>query len=161
MGPDSTTPTPSRSEEDETLKTLNYADAGDCMVDFWGEPGAERLEHAAIDELVEAILDGSLETAGTLVVHGWRRRDVPDTMRACLAARTLEGLLERLDICEGLGDPEDATKPTAGMKAAARAFVDAVAAEYDVWACVPVVVVEVDVAEWIAANAPHWLDEGR
>ena len=142
-------------------KAMKYSDAANNMAEFWDDEGTEQLVHTTIDDAVEAILDASGETAGTLVVHGWRRRDVPDTMRACLAARTLEGLLERLDICEGLGDPEDATKPTAGMKAAARAFVDAVAAEYDVWACVPVVVVEVDVAEWIAANAPHWLDEGR
>ena len=143
------------------MKTLNYADAGDCMVDFWGEPGAERLEHAAIDELVEAILDGSLETAGTLVVHGWRRREVDEAMRERLAGRALESLLYEMDCNEELGDPDGEyhTARTDGMKAAARDFVDAVAAGYDVWACEAVLAVEVDIAEWVKANAPHWLNE--
>lgn len=143
------------------MKTLNYADAGDCMVDFWGEPGAERLEHAAIDELVEAILDGSLETAGTLVVHGWRRREVDEAMRERLAGRALESLLYEMDCNEELGDPDGEyhTARTDGMKAAARDFVDAVAAGYDVWACEAVLAVEVDIAEWVKENAPHWLDE--
>lgn len=143
------------------MKTLNYADAGDCMVDFWGEPGAERLEHAAIDELVEAILDGSLETAGTLVVHGWRRREVDEAMRERLAGRALESLLYEMDCNEELGDPDGEyhTARTDSMKAAARDFVDAVAAGYDVWACEAVLAVEVDIAEWVKANAPHWLNE--
>ena len=143
------------------MKPLNYADAGDCMVDFWGEPGAERLEHAAIDELVEAILDGSLETAGTLVVHGWRRREVDEAMRERLAGRALESLLYEMDCNEELGDPDGEyhTARTDGMKAAARDFVDAVAAGYDVWACEAVLAVEVDIAEWVKENAPHWLDE--
>lgn len=143
------------------MKTMNYADAGDYMVDFWGEPGAERLVHTAIDDAVESILDASGETTGTLVVHGYRRREVDEAMGVRLAGRALESLLYEMDCNEELGDPEGEchTARTDGMKAAARAFVDAVAAEYDVWACEAVVAVEVDIAEWVKTNAPHWLDE--
>ena len=141
------------------MKTLNYTDAANDLADFWGEPGDDQLHHTTIDDAVEAILDDSGEAAGTLVVHGYRRREVDETMRARLADRAIEALLERLDLYEDLGDPEDGTKHTAGMKAAARTFVDAVAAEYDVWACEAVLAVEVDIAEWVKENAPHWLDE--
>ena len=142
-------------------KAMKYSDAANNMAEFWDDEGTEQLVHTTIDDAVEAILDASGETAGTLVVHGWRRREVDEAMRERLAGRALESLLYEMDCNEELGDPDGEyhTARTDGMKAAARDFVDAVAAGYDVWACEAVLAVEVDIAEWVKENAPHWLDE--
>ena len=130
------------------------ADYYDC------DDGAETLEHTDIDEAIEARLDriDPLDTDQMdtpLTVYAFRtmefgRRDIEP-----LPEFVLEHLLGTLD--EDYGNPEDATKPTARMELAARAFIDAVLDEYEIWRCVKVGETIVNVREWIEKNRPDWL----
>lgn len=95
---------------------------------WYGVEGQEQL-----DQTIEDVLDNY--DAGTPVeILVFRKMKVTGVDR--LALHVIEQLLEDLD--EDYGDPGDnSTEPTEGMKAAAKAFVEAVVKEYKVWTCVP------------------------
>ena len=117
---------------------------------YFGGPDDEQLYHESIDEYIEATLDdmypGQPEPA-TLVVVGY----VPMKASTWPEDWVLEPLLENLD--ENYGNPDgDPTEPTEGMKKAARAFIDAVLAEYRVWACEEVTRETINIAEWRGAH---------
>lgn len=95
---------------------------------WYGVEGQEQL-----DQTIEDVLDNYDE--GTPVeILVFRKMKITGVDR--MALHVLEGLLEDLD--DDYRDPGgDSTKPTEGMKAAAKAFVEAVVKEYNVWACQP------------------------
>lgn len=104
----------------------------------------ERLEHSTLDAAIEAVLELEPDKAFAFITaHKRNEVDVDEE-----AERVLVDLLERLD--ELFADPEaeDMTQPTEGMERAAKAFVAAVAAEYEVWMCDEVGSATVDVARW-------------
>lgn len=127
---------------------------------YWAVGDEERLTATTLNDAVEQYLDAiapdPLPLDDTITVVGYVRMTVtadPD--------RYLATLLEDLD--EEYGDPEgsDETKITDGMRGAAALFVASVIKEYDNWACEPLdgSEVEVQVREWVTANAPEWLEE--
>lgn len=102
---------------------------------FYGLEDQEILDHE-IDEVLERHFDHlpveqMPETVRVLV---WRHCPIDVEGQA---EAMLESLLERLD--EDHADPGgySTTKPTPGMRAAARAMVRQVALEYDAWSCEP------------------------
>lgn len=124
---------------------------------FWGAEGAEELQHESADDYIEWVISGTGELHGTMTVAAWRRMPLGDITRDMWASWALERLVN--DIDEEHGDPNWSTRETDGMRAAARAFVDAVLAEYKVWACEIVALVEVDVHRWVQTHHPDWLEE--
>lgn len=119
----------------------------------WGAPDEERLTHDDMDEAIEAILDawdGPL--TGTVTVCGFAR--MPFRLDF---DRILDDILERLD--EELSNPDgEPTEPTPKMRAAAEALVDAIKADYVVWACEEVERHEIDVQAWVREHRPDWID---
>src|ERR1700690_4114385 len=87
----------------------------------------------------------------TIKVVGYARRIVePDFLHP------LEDLIEWLDEEYGGEDPSDITE---AMKEAEKAFVAVILKEYVPWQMEPVVKEEINVTEWVKANAPEWLEE--
>ena len=111
---------------------------------LYGFDGDEQLEHNDPDEVVREHLDDLwdsdrcwAECVSTVkwplrVLEFRRMKPTPGT----LAESALDDVLMALDeeYADHDGNP---TEPTEGMKAAAKAFVDAVLAEYVVWAHEP------------------------
>jgi len=125
---------------------------------FWGFADDERLTHTDPDEVMEYWLDDAWPTPpedlpAELEVIGFAHIE-PDPENC--TGTPLERLLDYLD--ETYGDPDamDYTRPTEKMRAAELAFVRSVLDEYEVWQCEPVDRVTVNVAEWIAKNAPDY-----
>ena len=123
---------------------------------FWDCGDPEILNFDEMDVAIEDHL--SVTRAGeplpaTIEVCGYAR------MKATVSTldhRALEDLLDTLDEEYGGDDP---TEPTGRMRAAAKRFVKAVLSEYVVWNCEVIERRTVNVAEWVHANAPHWLTE--
>ena len=112
----------------------------------YGLDGDEQLQSDP-DEVVQALMESTMSDEPfddwakrrewPIKVGVFRRMDVK-WLAPSLADRVIEDLLEVVD--EEHSDPDgNPTEPTEGMKAAARAFVDAVLAEYVSWACEPTV----------------------
>lgn len=137
---------------------------------FWDCLDSERLSHTdpydAIEDYFATTYDADLtveefkaelETL-TLEVKGYARGALTPRLRERLAEEALETLLETLEY--NYGDPEgNPSAPTKSMRAAALKFVDAVFAEFDVWACSPVVTEQVNALAWVQEHHPEWLIE--
>lgn len=137
---------------------------------FWTcDDACERLTHEDQADAVEEALDNLAEPGQTaeqflaslpeeLEVYGYARSLGPsEKQRDWLADGALEILLEGLD--QDYGDPDDATEETEAMKQAAREFVDAVLAEYSIWACEQICIETVKPREWVKEHRPDWLKD--
>lgn len=123
----------------------------------WGGEGEARLAHETMDEAIEAILDDRYpdQLIGKVTVCGFARMPVRLDFDMIL-----EDILERLD--EELSDPDsEPSKSTPKMRAAAEALVDAIKADYELWACEEVERREIDVQAWVREHRPDWLAEAR
>jgi hypothetical protein len=117
--------------------------------DYYECQQRERLEHETMADAIEAALEDLETDPETLFMTACKRQQI-DIEGA--AQQTVEDLIERLD--EMFADPDaDMTQPTEGMERAAKTFVAAVAAEYEVWMCDEVGSATVDVAKWRASRA--------
>lgn len=131
--------------------SFEEADLYDC----WEE--SDELRWSDPDEAVESKLDemDREQWPEEVTVYAWKRMEVERLPR--LIDFALQAILDDLD--EDYGDPEEATEPTEAMLAAARAFVDAVIAEYTVWRCEPCGQQTVAVLPWVHEHRPDWLGE--
>lgn len=129
---------------------------GDC--ELFGRPDDECLHHTDKNEAIEEILDGwhPAPLEGTLEIAGFIHEEISIGHHADSA---LENLLEWLD--EEYGNPDDYTRPSEKMKAAAQTFVKAVAEDYHVWACREVWSETIDVRAWVAKHRPDWLEQEK
>jgi hypothetical protein len=126
---------------------------------------SERLTCTTPDEAIEEFIDqlwGDQPLPASITVYGWRRTALEPA--SWINARAIEMVLENLD--EDFGDPDgDATDVTEPMKAAAKVFVDAVAAEYQLTSWPHEVdkdfLLEVNTREWIEEQAPEWRSSVR
>ena len=141
--------------------------AEEDAVAFWDcDDGAEILEHRDQGEAIAAFLDQLgepgitpagflkvLEALGELEVFGYRLIQVTAPPRpGCL-----EDLLERLD--EEYGDPGgNGTEASPAMKAAEAAFVAAVIADFEPWACERFTSTKIDPVAWVRENCPEWIE---
>jgi hypothetical protein len=134
--------------------------------DFYDCRESEELSHTDPDDAIQDYLDDLLEPGltreqararlpGTLTVTALRRRTVSESNKQYFADTALDDTLERLDDEYG---GEAITHATPRMKAAARAFSDAIAAEYTPWQCERVAEREIDVQQWLAEN-PDFLED--
>jgi hypothetical protein len=75
------------------------------------------------------------ELGETITVYHWAGMQIEGPEKNSRAALALDQLVDQIE--EEYGDPEGYNQPdvTDAMKAAARAFVDAVLADYEMWAC--------------------------
>ena len=127
-------------------------------IEYWDcDEGAEVLDHTERDEAIEYCLHAMHPDPWpeTLEVHGFARCPEPDAER--YTGSVLEGLLVLLD--ENHGPPDYYSAATDAMKAAERAFVEAVLKEYEVWRCYKARTETVNVAEWVREHCPGWLDD--
>lgn len=125
----------------------NQSDKPACEAQFWScRDDDEILTHTEIEEAVGAFLDDVYpDRPATVTVYGYAVRVVD---REHYAERALDNLLE--DLHEEYGDPNryPSDSITESMRAAARAFLEAVLAEYRVWTCEKVCEEVVDLAEY-------------
>lgn len=129
---------------------------------YWSvDPEAEELEHESPDDAISEWLDwregDRIDPDLTITVCGFKRMKItPQTSYGALC----EQLLENLD-CD-YGRPDDWTEPSEAMIAAEQAFVEAVIADYTVWACEPSgEEITVNALEWTKKNRPEWLEGER
>ena len=118
---------------------------------------AERLYHKDQEDAIRGLLE-DIHTEcwpGKLTVYGYSRLKL-DPARS--TDSILEALLEWWDE-EYLTNDDGNTEITDTMRTAAKAFVEAVAAEYPVQACRLTTSVTVDVRDWVRQHAPSWLGE--
>ena len=118
---------------------------------------AERLYHKDQEDAIRGLLE-DIHTdcwPETLTVYGYSRLKL-DPARS--TDSILEALLEWWDE-EYLTNDDGNTEITDTMRTAAKAFVEAVAAEYPVQACRLTTSVTVDVRDWVREHAPSWLEE--
>lgn len=126
---------------------------------FWGDDGCEVLTHSDPDEAIEAYIDGfhpdPIATIGEITMYEYAPMKV--SVSDCLSP--LELVLENLD--EEYGDPDgDGYEVTDAMKAAEKAFLEIVAAEYRPWSCEQTgKSVTVNALEWVQEHRPDWLKE--
>lgn len=120
-------------------------------VKFWGEADDERLTHRTEDEAIEEILDALEPFPETITIVGFAPM-VPDWK----FVTPLADIMEQLDD-DGYGG-EDGSDTTPAMKEAEAAFLAVLKAEYVAWSCEEITRKEVNVAEWIKAHRPDWLE---
>lgn len=128
-------------------------------IEMWGGEDDEILTALDIEDAIESILDCPPDSdfPGVVEVWGYKRRSVED-LSILDPDQLLEDILERLH--EEYGSPlGDIPEPTEKMKKAATELSKAVAEDYQVWACDPVLIVEVDSMKWIKEHRPDWLEE--
>lgn len=120
----------------------------------------EELHHTTVDAAVEDWLDGltdyPLPEALTVFRYVTKRVDEGDVKNASYLA--LEHLLSYLE--EDYGNPEEGMSPTAEMESIMLEATRKVVERLDVWSCEeekpPV---RVQVAPWIRAHCPTWLED--
>ena len=118
---------------------------------------AERLYHKDQEDAIRGLLE-DIHTEcwpETLTVYGYSRFKL-DPARSIDSI--LEALLEWWDE-ELLAIDDENTEITDTMRAAAKVFVEAVAAEYQVKACEVTASVTINVRDWVRQHAPSWLEE--
>jgi hypothetical protein len=121
----------------------------------WACNDPEQVTCESAEEAIEEALEGA-EFTGTLTLKGYVAMPVHYEPIYGPLAHTLE----RLD--EDFGDPDgDGTTPTAAMLEAEKAFIAAVLAEYENHWLEDVYTEQVDVAAWVLANRPEWLEEEK
>ena len=131
--------------------------AGESILDveavpLWGCEDCERLTIEDIDEAIEFELEDCDPLPNTVEIWGYQPRTA-----TLDAKRLVYGVLEDLDA--EYGGPDTRSDPTPAILEAAEAFAAAVLADYEVWSCEPVCVVEVrDVRGWVAKHRPDWLE---
>ena len=114
---------------------------------WWGAEDDERLESTCPSDGIERLIDAADEPPAELVIQG----AAPMSVRLT-GAQLVERVLDELD--QEHGDPDgDATEPTEAMRKAADDLAAIVEREYVSWMCDTVVLVRVDVAAWMRANA--------
>jgi hypothetical protein len=129
---------------------------------YWGQGDGEELTHENPNDAIEDFLDDMhptpFEKIDDFEVCEYRPMK-PGMPAAHWSPLTL--LLERWD--EDYGNPDgDPPTITEAMRAAERAFVAAVAAEYRSWACEKTGnVVKVNALEWVRENRPEWLEDRK
>lgn len=139
--------------------------------DYYDCRDSEELTWTEPDEAIESYLDsrgvlhpGMTEAEvldalpETVTLKGYARMVISEGEIDNRAGDVLEGLLENLHVQYGNHDdgPDNATP---AMNEAARAFVKAVVAEYEPWACEVVSEEEVDVEAWVREHCPDWLKD--
>jgi len=125
---------------------------------LWGPPEAESLTHSDEEDAIEDILEEmDPPYPKTITVCGYARMWVGQADLDRLTV--LENALEGLD--ETFGDPDNYSEPTAAMRQAEQAFLQALRREYVPWGCTEVCRRDVDVATWLRENRPEWLAEAR
>ena len=110
-------------------------------VDFWDLPDQEELRYSDKNEAIEMIIDKLPEDQKTFELCGYSRmihHFNPDVI--------LMDILENTDF--DFGDPDDYTKPTKAMKAAAKAFTDVLDSEYTVHACEEICRETINIDTW-------------
>ena len=101
-----------------------------------------------LNDFIERVLDDAVEKVGEsfdviadrikwpVKVGVYRRMTINQKLKDRLAVDILDDVLDRLD--EDLANPNGSgTEPTAAMCDAAKALVDAIAKDYQPWACEP------------------------
>lgn len=125
-------------------------------ITYWACDEPEELVHEEKDDAIEDFLDNidMKPLPATIEVMGYKRATA---VVGRLNDYALEGLLEALD--ERYNCSENYPEATEGMKEAATKFVETVLKDYEVFNCDEVIRETIDVAAWVTANAPYWLEE--
>jgi hypothetical protein len=111
---------------------------------------AESFSCTHPDEAIEEWLDNVGEDPEAVTVYAYARNKISQHDQVLAADDVLTRLLDSLD--EEYGGP-DPSYSTPKMEEAARAFVDAVVAEYHVWRCDKCGEREYNIKEWRVENA--------
>ena len=126
--------------------------------EFYGNPGNdEYIPHTDPEDAIAEYLEFGPATDWPRTVT-ITRYVTPAITTEALYEQAVTVLLEDLDT--EVGDPEGGgSEPSELMNMAAKLFVSAVLAEYDVWALVATDSTEWDVAAFVKESRPGWLEE--